>query len=126
MGLFGDDKRQDERLDALEQHTRVLTETVQQNQLDIVVCRIGILAIQAEIETAAKVIEDRLDEKVSSSEVDPVLQELNAELGQARVRLEESSEAAVETWGTLQGGLREAFDGLRTSLEDAADSAKRI
>ena len=28
MGLFGDDKRQDERLDALEQHIRVLTETV--------------------------------------------------------------------------------------------------
>ncbi len=126
MGLFGDDKRQDERLDALEQHIRVLTETVQQNQLDIAVCRIGILAIQAEIETAAKVIEDRLDEKVSSGEVDPVLQELNGELGNARVRLEESSEAAVETWGTLQGGLRDAFDALRTSVEDAADSAKRI
>ncbi len=126
MGLFGDDKRQDERLDALEQHIRVLTETVQQNQLDIAACRIGILATQAEIETAAKAIEDRLEEKVSSSEIDPVLQELNAELGQARVRLEESSEAAVETWGTLQGGLRDAFDTLRTSLEDAADSAKRI
>jgi len=126
MGLFGDDKRQDERLDALEQHIRILTETVQQNQLDIAASRIGILAIQAEIETAAKVIEDRLDEKVSSGEVDPVLQELNAELGKARVRLEESSEAAVETWGTLQGGVRDSFDALRTSLEDAADSAKRI
>ncbi len=126
MGLFGDDKRQDQRLDALEQHIRILTETVQQNQLDIAVCRIGMLAIQAEIETAAKVIEDRLDEKVSSGEVDPVLQELNAELGKARVRLEESSEAAVETWGTLQGGVRDSFDALRTSLEDAADSAKRI
>jgi len=126
MGLFGDDKRQDERLDALEQHIRILTETVQQNQLDIAACRIGILAIQAEIETAAKVIEDRLDEKVSSGEVDPVLQELNGKLGKARVRLEESSEAAVETWGTLQGGVRDSFDALRTSLEDAADSAKRI
>jgi len=126
MGLFGDDKRQDQRLDALEQHIRILTETVQQNQLDIAVCRIGMLAIQAEIETAAKAIKDRLDEKVSSSEIDPVLKGLNTELGQARVRLEESSEAAVETWGTLQGGLRDAFDALRTSLEDAADSAKRI
>ena len=126
MGLFGDDKRQDERLDALEQHIRILTETVQQNQLDIAVCRIGMLAIQAEIETAAKAIKDRLDEKVSSSEIDPVLKGLNTELGQARERLEESSEAAVETWGTLQGGLRDAFDALRTSLEDAADSAKRI
>ena len=126
MGLFGDDKLQDQRLDALERHIRVLTETVQQNQLDIAACRIGILAIQAEIDAAAEAIQNRLDEKVSTSAVDPMLQQLNAELGQARARLEESSQAAAETWGTLQGGLREAFDTLRTSVEDAAESAKRI
>ena len=126
MGLFGDDKRQDERLDALEQHIRVLTETVQQNQLDIAAGRIGVLAIQAEIEATAEAIQNRLDEKVSTRAIDPVLQELNAELGQARVRLEESSRAAVETWGTLQGGLREAFGTLRTSVDKAAKSAKRI
>ena len=126
MGLFGDDKRQNERLDALEQHIRVLTETVQQNQLDITACRIGILGIQAEIDLAAEAIQKRLDEKVSTDSIDPVLHELNAELGQARARLEESSQAAVETWGTLQGGLREAFDTLRTSVDEAAGSAKRI
>ena len=126
MGLFGDDKLQNQRLDALEQHIRVLTETVQQNQLDIAACRIGILAIQAEINAAAEAIQNRLDEKVSTSEVDPMLQQLNTELGQARARLEESSQAATETWGTLQGGLREAFDTLRTSVEEAAESAKRI
>lgn len=126
MGLFGDDKRQDERLDALEQHVRVLTETVQQNQLDTAACRIGILAIQAEIEAAAEAIQNRLDEKVSTGAIDPVLQELNVELGQARVRLEESSQAAVETWGTLQGGLRDAFETLRTSVDEATKSAKRI
>ena len=126
MGLFGDDKRQDERLDALEQHIRVLTETVQQNQLDITACRIGILGIQAEIDLAAEAIQKRLDEKVSTDSIDPVLHELNAELGQARARLEESSQAAVQTWGTLQGGLREAFDTLRTSVDEAAESAKRI
>ena len=126
MGLFGDDKKQDERLDALEQHIRVLTETVQQNQLDIAACRIGILAVQAEIDTAAEAIQKRLDEKVSTKDVDPVLQQLNAELGQARAQYEESSEAAEETWTTLQGGLREAFDTLRNSVEDAAESAKRI
>ena len=126
MGLFGNDKQQDERLDALEQHIRVLTETVQHNQLDITACRIGILAIQAEIDAAAEAIQNRLDEKVSTSAINPVLQELNAELGQARVRLEESSQAAVETWGTLQGGLFEAFETLRTSVDEAAESAKRI
>ena len=126
MGLFGDDKRQNERLDALEQHIRVLTETVQQNQLDITACRIGILGIQAEIDLAAEAIQKRLDEKVSTDSIDPVLHELNAELGQARARLEESSQAAVETWSTLQGGLREAFDTLRTSVDETAESAKRI
>ena len=35
MGLFGDDQLQDERLNALEAHIRVLTEIQQQNQLDI-------------------------------------------------------------------------------------------
>ena len=126
MGLFGDDKRQDERLDALEQHVRALTETVQQNQLDIAGCRIGILAIRAKIDAAAEAIQKRLDEKISPADVDPVLRELNVELGQARVRLEESSQAAVETWGTLQSGLREAFDTLRTSLDEATESAKRL
>ena len=126
MGLFGDDKRQDERLDALERHIRALTETVQRNQLDIAACRIGILSIQPEIEAAAEAIQSRLDEKVSTDDVDPVLQELNKELGEARGRLEESSQAAAATWSTLQGGLRDAFETLRTSVNEAAASAKRI
>jgi hypothetical protein len=126
MGLFGDDKRQDERLDALEQHIRVLTETVQQNQLDIAGCRIGILAIEAQIEVAAEAIQKRLDEKISADEVDPIVQELNTKLGQARQRLEESSQAAEETWSTLQRGMRESFKKLRSSVDEAAESAKRI
>ena len=126
MGLFGDDKKQDERLDALEQHIRVLTETVQQNQLDIAACRIGVLAVQAEIDAAAETIQNRLDEKVSTGDVDPVLQQLNTDLGQARAQLEASSEAAAETWTTLQGGLRDAFETLRTSVDEAAESARRI
>ena len=36
MGIFGDDKLQDERIAALENHVRTLTETVQANQADIV------------------------------------------------------------------------------------------
>ena len=86
MGLFGDDKRQDERLDALERHIRAVTETVQRNQLDIAACRIGILAVQAEIDAAAEAIQSRLDEKVSTDDVDPVLQELNKELGEGPSR----------------------------------------
>ncbi len=82
--------------------------------------------MQAEIDAAAEAIQSRLDEKLSTDDVDPVLRELNKELGEARVRLEESSQAAAETWSTLQGGLRDAFETLRTSVNGAADSAKRI
>ena len=126
MGLFGDDKKQDERLDALEQHIRVLTESVQQNLLDTAGCRIRILAIESEMEAAAEVIQKGLDKKISTDEVDPVVQELNTKLGQVRQRLEESSQAAEETWTTLQGGLRDAFETLRTSVDEASESARRI
>ena len=35
MGIFGDDKLQDKRIEALEYHVRALTETVQNNQADL-------------------------------------------------------------------------------------------
>ena len=110
MGIFGDDKRQDERLAALEDHVRVLTETVQNNQADLVEGRIAILALQAQI-----------NEKVSSSDVDPTIVELNQKLAHARQELEESSAAASEGWATLQGGVRDAFETLNASVREAAD-----
>ena len=126
MGLFGNDKQQDQRLNALEQHIRVLTEAVQQNQLDIAGCRIGILAIESQLDSAAEAIQKRLDEKISTDEIDPVVQELNTKLGQARARVEESSKAAEETWSTLQGGVRDSVSTLRSSVDEASESAKRI
>ena len=39
MGIFGDDKLQDQRIAALESHVRSLTETVQANQADLAVYR---------------------------------------------------------------------------------------
>ena len=78
------------------------------------------------MEAAAEVIQKGLDKKISTDEVDPVVQELNSKLGQVRQRLEESSQAAEETWTTLQGGLHDAFETLRTSVDEASESAKRI
>ena len=110
MGIFGDDKLQDQRIAALERHVRVLTETVQANQVDLAAGWIAILALQAQV-----------DEKVSSSDVDPTLGELNQRLAAARKRFEESSAAASESWATLQGGVRDAFETLRTSVHEASD-----
>ena len=110
MGIFGDDKLQDQRIAALERHVRVLTETVQANQVDLAAGWIAIFALQAQV-----------DEKVSSSDVDPTLGELNQQLATARKQLEKSSAAASETWATLQGGVRDSFETLRGSVNQAAD-----
>ena len=113
MGIFGDDKKQDERLAALEDHIRALTETVQANQLDLAEGRIAILGLQAKV-----------DEKVSAADVDPAMVKLNQELGVARQQLEEASAAASESWATLQKGVQETFESLRTSMREAADRIK--
>ena len=122
MGLFGDDSRQNERLDALELHIRALTEAVLQNQLDVAEIRIEMMSTEAQIEA----LQGQLEGKVSAGEVDPVFSELNQELSSARQELEASSQAAEETWATLQDGLFESFETLRKSVSKAAESAKRI
>ena len=110
MGLFGDDKRQDEQIAALEEHVRMLTETVQANQVDLIEGRIALLALQAQI-----------NEKVSAADVDPTIVQLNEELTTARDQLDEATAAASESWATLQQGVRDAFETLRTSVRQAAE-----
>ena len=110
MGIFGDDHLQDQRIASLERHVRTLTQTVQANQVDLAAGWIAILALQAQV-----------DEKVSSSDVDPTLGELNQQLAAARKQLEQSSAAASESWATLQGGVRDGFEKLRTNVNQAAE-----
>jgi hypothetical protein len=114
MGIFGDDKKQDERIAALEEHVRALTETVHASQVDLAEGRIAILALQAKV-----------DEKVSAEDVDPAIVKLNQELGVARVKLEEASNAASESWATLQKGVRDAFDRLRQDVHQTSESIKQ-
>jgi hypothetical protein len=114
MGIFGDDKLQDERIAALEEHVRALTEAVQASQADLVEGRIAILKLQAQV-----------DEKVSASDVDPTIVKLNEDLANARKELDKSSAAASESWATLQSGVRDAFDSLRSSVNKAYDQIKK-
>jgi hypothetical protein len=114
MGIFGDDKRQDQRIEALEHHVRTLTETVQNNQADLAAGWIAILALQAQV-----------DEKVSASEVDPTITELKQKLAEARSELEKSSAAAAESWATLQSGVSSSFETLRSSVREAKDQLTR-
>ena len=113
MGIFGDDKRQDERIAALEDHVRTLTETVHANQVDLAAGHIAILSLQAKI-----------DEKISATDVDPTIVKLNDELATARKELDKASAAASESWATLERGAQNAFESLRTSVREAADRLK--
>lgn len=110
MGIFGDDSRQNERLDALEAHVRVLTEAVRNNQADLTACTIGLLSLA-----------DQVEGKVSADDVDPAIAELNQQLGEARADLESSSDAASESWATLQAGITESFETLRKSVQEASE-----
>jgi hypothetical protein len=114
MGLFGDDNLQDQRLNALENHVRRLTETVQANQVDLAASWIAILALQAQV-----------DEKISAEEVDPTIGKLNDQLGAARTKLDEASNAASESWTTLQDGVHSSFETLRKSVHDANERIKK-
>ena len=110
MGLFADDKLQDERLAALENHVRLLTEAQQATQAELVETRIEVLGLRA-----------GLDEKVSATDVDPTIVKLNKELGEAREELSKVTVAAEEGWNTLQAGASDALESLRTSVREATD-----
>ncbi len=109
MGLFGNDKEQDARIDALESHIRAISEAIQQNQLDGIKLRISLIRM-----------EQLLGDKVSSADVDPGIVALNEELGVARVEYEKMSAAAADSWATLHAGAADALATLRNSVEEAA------
>jgi hypothetical protein len=114
MGLFGNDKAQDARLEALEQHVRELTDTVVQGGLDLVALRVAQINLQAQVEG-----------KVSADEVDPAIGALNKQLGVAREEVGKAAAAAADSWATLNAGANEALDALRRSVDEAAGQIER-
>ena len=108
MGIFSHFKEQEDRLDALETHVRFMTETVQQNQMDVAAGMVALLVLQG-----------RIDEKVSAADVDPVVKKINQEIGVAREQYHAASESAAESWSKMQGGVQDALASLRKSVDDA-------
>ncbi len=109
MGLFGNDKEQDARLDAHESHLRAMTEALQMNQLDV--ARLHIMLIG---------LEGQVSGKVSADDVDPAITALNEQVGVARDEFDKVSDAATDSWSTLHAGATEALSTLRNSVEEAA------
>ena len=109
MGLFGNDKEQDARIDALESHVRAISEAIQQNQLDVMKLHISMIRMDATV-----------GKKVSTEDIDPGIVALNEQLGVARQEYEKMSAAAEESWSTLHAGATVAMATLRSSVEAAA------
>jgi len=109
MGIFGNDKEQDTRIDALESHVRAISESIQQTQLDVMKVNISLIRT-----------ERLLGDKVSSADVDPGMVALNEQFGVARDEYEKMSAAAEDSWATLHAGASDALATLRSSVEDAA------
>jgi uncharacterized coiled-coil protein SlyX len=104
---------QDNRLDEVEKQLRQLTETVQKNQADLAAGRIELMKLEAQVE-----------KKVSASDIDPTIVELNQKLVEARKRMQEASKSAQDNWAAVQVGVREAFETLRASIDEASAGSK--
>ena len=60
-------------------------------------------------------LDNEVRKKVSSSEVDPAIVELNQDLGKARERMKEVAAAAKENWSKTQDEANAAFKKLQDS-----------
>ena len=110
MALFGNDKEQDTRLDAIEDWLQGLTGVVQKNHLATSQLRIELLKLQSGV-----------NEKLSKADFDPTVIQLNDRLVHARVKYEEARSAVAENWTSLQQGAMKALEELDKELQEAAD-----
>jgi uncharacterized membrane protein HdeD (DUF308 family) len=99
---------QDTRLDRFESHLRGLTDDVYLNQMDLTSCRIELLRLEKAVLG-----------KVSPSDLDPALVELNQQLAETRAKVEEASKTAENEWTAVHKSVRAAFESLRKSVSEA-------
>ncbi len=110
MSIFGADKEQDQRLDAIEEHLRTLTDDLARARLGIAGNRAVVLGLQATIE-----------EKLQADDFDPAIMEFSEQLGKARVVFGQVEAATNEQWVAMQGQLSESLDAAEAFLEEAAE-----
>ena len=106
---------QESRVTLLEENYYMLREAVQTNQADIA----AILILQAGLMA-------QVSEKVSKSDVDPALAELNEELLKTREKIQQAYEAAKQTGDDVQkkaedlwGKSKDKLSELRKKIDDA-------
>jgi|GEM_PF-203066 len=105
---------QDARIEALEGHVRAGAHALQETQAALVDLTAMLLLLGKELET-----------KVAASEIDPAIQNLNRDLGEARVVMQEAASATKESWGKAQQEANVVFEKLRTGLAGATKDLKK-
>ena len=112
MGLFGNDKEQDTRLEAIENWLQGLTEVVQKHRLDLSELRVDVMKLQAQA-----------GEKLEASDFDPAILQLSDKITEARLLAEQAAEAAGQSWAAMQRKAMDALEQLDEELDQAADRA---
>ena len=105
---------QDTRVEVLVHHVRSMAEALQETQV-----------VLAEHSAALLTLDAELRKKVSVSEVDPIIRDLNVKLGEARKRMEHATVATTEAWDTAQKKANTAFEKLRRSAYEITDRLKQ-
>jgi len=105
---------QDTRVETLERHVRDGALVLLETQAALAGHSAMIVALDAE-----------LRQKVSTSEVDPAIQKLNADLKVARERMAEVDAATTEAWAQVQDEANDAFQKLRASSAQLTERLKK-
>ena len=105
---------QDTRVEVLESHVRSMAKALQETQLVLAEHSVVLLTLGAE-----------LYEKFSVSEVDPLIQDLNVKLGEAREQMQHTTDVTSDVWDTAQKKVNAAFEKLQCSASEITDRLKQ-
>ena len=108
MGIFGNDREQDRKIDGMEEWLQGLTRIVQQHKLELVELKLEVKSLQAQ-----------MGEKVSARDVDPSIVRFNDRLAEARELARQASQSADENWRSLQEKAMSALDEIYNDIEQA-------
>jgi uncharacterized membrane protein HdeD (DUF308 family) len=116
LGRTGQDELthlQDSRIEMLERHVVEGGRMINELQVTLV-----------EQAAMIAVLNKELKSKVSSSDVDPGLKELNKDLGEARDWMKDVESKTMKSWDTLQKDSREALDKLKKKADEITKDMK--
>jgi uncharacterized membrane protein HdeD (DUF308 family) len=105
---------QDTRVDMLEYHLRAGAKGLQQTQ-----------AALADHTAMLLALDNELRKKVSTSDLDPSIQELSEKLGAARKWMDRAAESTTEAWASTQKEANAAFEKLQHSVADMTARLKK-